>query len=176
MSTATPKEVRDALQITVDKINGESGQRNAVIRALALLGHRKPPQVVSGRLDGSAIRLYQWHGTPAGDIILATGAAFTPRILSTTDIGQAQPGVYILAAPDSTKAGSRSSEYAEKWRPKVKAVVPAHVPREVVRAVERAVERVQEAPPPATKKRSGGKDKAAAEKAELAAALKTLLG
>lgn len=176
MPSASPKEVRDALQLTVDKITGEVGQRNAVIRALALLGYRKAPNTVSGKLDGSSIRLYQWVGTPAGDVILATGPSFLPRILAPGDIGQAQPGVYILAAPDTTKAGARSAEYAEKWQPKVKAVVAVHVPRETVRAVERAVEKVQEAPPPAARKRSGAKDSSAAEKAELSAALKALLG
>lgn len=129
---ASPKEVRDGIQLSIAKMVGEAAQRNAVVRILASLGHKGAPSVSSGKLDGDVLRMYLWRGTPAGDIILATGPAFLPRILAPSEISEAGPGVYVLAAADRTKAGSAVSAYASRYKapepsraaPRVKVTKP----------------------------------------------------
>lgn len=113
-ATATIKEVRDALQINVDKLKSESAQMHSVIKALAALGYHKAPKIVSGKLDGSTVRVFHWAGTPAGDLLLVTGPAFLPRICGLEDIRETRPGVYILAEPDTTKVASRAEAYASR--------------------------------------------------------------
>lgn len=177
MSSASPSEFRQALQINVDKLAGEASQRNHVARALALVGHRAAPKVVAGRMHGSSIRLYLWEGTPAGDIILATGPSFLPKVLAPSDIQQEQPGIYILASPDTTKAAASVAKvgagYKAKVKPEVQRAVRAAPPKtreRAAKAVARVEETVREV------ERPSAASVAEAEKAELMAGLKALLG
>lgn len=112
----SPKDIRDGIQLAIGKLVGEAAQRNAVVRILANLGHRSAPSVVSARLDGDVLRMYLWKGSPAGDIILATGPAFLPKILTPSDISEERPGVYVLAGSDKTKAASAVGNYASKYK------------------------------------------------------------
>lgn len=177
--TATPQEIISALQVSIDKINGESGQANLVVRALATFGYRKGPKVVSGRLEGDVIRLYQWSGTPAGDIILATGPAFKGKILTPDQISTAGSGIYVLASPDRGKAEARTGAYTERYQPRKapaprERVAPPVVTRTARQRVERAAapvrQRVTETAGPSAA------SVAEAERAELTNALKALLG
>jgi hypothetical protein len=76
------KDVRDALQIAVSKVQTPAGQANAVIRALSVLRYNKAPKVSDGKLDGDNVRIYEWGSdSPAGRFYLITGAKFLPKIV-----------------------------------------------------------------------------------------------
>lgn len=117
--TVTPAELRQALQILVDKCAGEAGQRGAVIKALAALGHHSAPKVYAGRMEGGTLRMYEW--SYAGGIILATGPNFAPKVISPSEIKQSQHGVYVLAEPDRSKAGSRAETATSKAKTRMDA-------------------------------------------------------
>ena len=171
-ATATPAEVRAALQINAEKCAGEAGQRGSVIRGLAALGYHKPPSVVVGRLEGQTLRLYVWKNTPAGDVILATGPNWNPRVIGPEDIQTQSAGVWILASDDGSKAGARAAVQAERAsarHPVAPRMPPAKAER--VRAAAKPAARVvKHAEPPRVAAAT------ADERAELQTMLKALLG
>lgn len=180
MADFNAADFRAALQINVDKLSSESAQVNSVTRALIVAGHRKAPEVVKGLLDGSTCRLFVWRGTPAGDLFLATGPAFNPRIGQLSELAATDDGIYIKAAADHSKARERASRTTERWHPRVPKTPTAK--KRVARAVARAVASMPPVTPskPArvAKTRAPANkpiDTAAAERAELAASLKALL-
>jgi hypothetical protein len=162
-------ELRAGLQINVEKLATEAAQRDNVVRSLAALGYRKAPQVLSGKLEGSTIRLYVFKDSPAGDLILAAGPGFIPKILAASDITTERPGVYILADTDRTRAASRAAATGERWKPKADKL-PRVARERMAKTVERVAERIEHAP------RTSGKSLAAAERDELKNALAALLG
>lgn len=177
---ATQRELREAIAGNALKMAGEPGQRGAIIRQLAALGYRRAPTISEGKLDGSSVRIYLWTGTPAGDLILVTGAAFHPRVIGPEDIQTVSKGIYILSGPDRTKASALSAKLAESYRvpkvrvaveeaPRVRAPTPT-VTATAARKVRAKLERVP-TPPPAPVI-----DVQAAREAALMAKLQALLG
>ncbi len=180
MSRATePQGLKAELQAAVDGIKTEAGQRAAAIRLLATHGHHAPPKVTAGRMDGNTLRLYAW--TVDGGIILATGPNFTPKVFSPGDVQTPQPGIYILAGADKTKAQATAERMAARAAARVVAsketreTVKRALPRErraaakavrTVRATARST--VSSIPSPASIE--------AAERQELAEALRAILG
>lgn len=171
--------IKAELQTAVSGIKTEAGQRAAAIRLLAAHGYHAAPKVTAGRMDGNTLRLYAWDVD--GGIILATGPNFTPKVFSPGDVKSPQPGIYILAAPDKTRAQATAERLAARAAARVVAsketreTVKRALPRErraaakavrTVRATAR--ETVSSIPSPAAIE--------AAERQELAAMLRAILG
>lgn len=171
MAAPSSQELREALERALDAIQGEAAQINKVTRTLAELGYRTGPKVLSGSLDGSAVRIAIWPKTPLGDLILATGPSFTPRLFSPADIKERQPGVYVLLQPDTVRE-ERARDYAGRIR-EVKPR-PARPVKPAVRAklAEPKVAAVVRSAAASVPARSTAAD---AERAELHAGLKQLL-
>lgn len=159
----TPNELRQALQQEVDKAKSSDAQAHLVMRALSALAYRKAPKVTRGTIDGSTILLYVWPDSPMGELILATGPAFLPRILDASEIASPKPGVYVLSEPDERRE-REGSAYIGRHKGVVareRVVKPPPPPR---------------APPPARVAPPSANDVALAEREELARGLAALFG
>ena len=82
------------------KAKTEIAEKKVVTDALRARGHRKNPEVVSGKTpENLVVRMYVWRGTPLGDLCLVAGPSVEPELL---ELGEAPPGtkpqgVYIPA-------------------------------------------------------------------------------
>lgn len=164
------KDVRDALQIAVSKVQTPAGQANAVIRALSVLRYNKAPKVSDGKLDGDNVRIYEWGSdSPAGRFYLITGSKFLPKIVEPSEIQVQGPGLYVLAGPTKSGAAKKAEEYAANWHPRVRQAVTPREKRAVKTLATETLRSAPAAPAPA----GSSKD---SEVAELKSMLAALLG
>lgn len=189
LTSASKTEVFDAIAANLNDVDiGESSQRNYVIRCLAALGHGRSPNILTGQMEGSRVRLYVWEGSPVGDVVLVTGPSWRGKLIRQTDIkGSPEAGFWMEAMPDTSAAGKHVDAFRDRVTSRVAATAQKAIAREEqkVSAAPRAaqkprapkVEAAEEAVSPARRSAPPPDvDSAAAERAEMKAALKDLFG
>lgn len=146
MASATTTEVFDALALNIDDADiGEAAQRSFVVRVLAALGHSHAPEILTSMLDGSRVRLYVWHDSPAGDFVLVTGPQYKGKLVRPTDLVERDDGFYLRAVADQSKAAESVVKAAASGR--AEAARAAHaMERAAARAAKEAAPKAHRAP------------------------------
>ena len=182
LASAKPEELFEAIAANINDVDvAESTQRNYVIRCLAALGHGRSPDILTGQLDGSRVRLYIWRETSIGDVVLVTGPSFRGKLVKAADIqGTPEEGFWFAAIPDASAAKRHVDAFRDR--------TTQHVASSAARAIARAEEAPAPAPAPAPARHRAPPaprtpraapapvDTAAADKAELKKALADLFG
>lgn len=91
----------------------ESAQRNAVAKVLGKYGYFKAPEIAQTRAsDGVTVRIYTFHGSPAGDFALVAGPSLEGEVHRLSDMAasKAPKGLYIEAAPLPAKVEKREEK------------------------------------------------------------------
>lgn len=178
LASATPAEVFEAIAANINDADvAESTQRNYIIRCLAGLGHGRSPEILTGMMDGSRVRLYVWRETPIGDVVLVSGPSFRGRLARLADLqGGPETGFWFAATSDTSKAGAKVAEYQDRTTARTADAARRAIARDSA-AAERAARPPRERPAPSAPTRFAPPppvDSEADEKAELRAGIDSL--
>jgi len=175
LTSASPAELFTAIAANINDADvAESTQRNYVIRCLAALGHGRSPEILTGQMEGSRVRLYLWTETPIGDVILVTGPSWRGKLVRADEIkGTPEAGFWFEASPDQSAAKAKVDAYREQTTQRVadasaRAIARAEKPAPRPRASAAERPPAPRAAPPAAV------DTEAGEKAELRAGIDSL--
>lgn len=180
LTSASPTEVFVAIAANInDKDIAEGTQRNYVIRCLAALGHGRSPDIHTGQMDGSRVRLYVWHETPIGNVVLVTGPSWRGKLVKAEDVeGSPETGFWFAATPDRSKALARVDEYRERMTTATAEAARRAIARDAAQAAKPArappAAAFGEAPVRATRAVHAPVDTGADERAELRAGIDSL--
>lgn len=130
----TSAEFRQNLQARINGKN-EKDAKKAVEGALSGAQFRGSYTKATARIDNAAPNLYIWKGSPGGDLVLAAGASFRPRLYELTDLVEEGPGRYSVAGARPASANPASTG-APVPAPPTPASAPRPTATEAVRAIE----------------------------------------
>lgn len=96
-----------------DEVEARASEASAVTtlqRALAQLGYAKLPKVESTRSNAGTVRIYKYHGTPVGDLVLVTGPSIQTELHLADELARASApaGHYIQVTGESIPASLRN--------------------------------------------------------------------